>query len=112
MYEFSARIITFILIFKTGSLQQLKEKLKAGFSLELRVDDSPAEEGDPAERASRWVQQKWPNAELVERFESRLVYRIPHDDVPSLATAFEVFQNGKLFIILIILLNSIRLSLS
>ncbi len=74
----------------------MKEKLRAGFSLELRVEDATPGAEDPADRADSWVARSWPCAQLVERFEGRLLYRIPQGDVPSIARAFEILQSGQI----------------
>ena len=50
------------------------------------------------ERVCLWVASRWPHCELVEAFQTRLLFRIPKGDVPSLAKAFTILEAGIFFL--------------
>ena len=85
-------------VMNSGTVQELKEKLDAGYTLEVHLQ----EEGETANqkaplsapveqqksRVVDWVRSRWPHAELAETFATRLQFRIPKADVAKLSVAF------------------------
>ena len=102
---------TKIFNFFLGTIQELKEKLEAGYVLEMKLSEAPQAASSVAPvtpdgaaqaaiqlgRVMGWVHTSWPHAELAESFESRLQFRIPKIDVPSLGRAFALIGAGYYF---------------
>ena len=97
-----------MLFFNAGTIQELKEKLDAGYTLEVRLQEAaeatanvPVPESVTIEqqvsRVVDWVRSTWPHAELAETFETRLQFRIPKGDVSKLSVAFATIEASTSF---------------
>nr|XP_033816948.1 ATP-binding cassette sub-family A member 9-like isoform X2 [Geotrypetes seraphini] len=73
-----------------GSIQHLKKKFGKGYLLEIKVKES--QQVDPIHHE---ILRIFPGAARQERFSLLLVYKIPLEDVPSLALAFRMLQDAK-----------------
>ena len=71
-----------------GTIPELKERLQAGYVLEL-VLSSPSQPPPLA-----WIYAHWPSAQIVEQFEGYVQLRLPKANVPSLAQAFNILETG------------------
>ncbi|XP_030062729.1 ATP-binding cassette sub-family A member 9-like [Microcaecilia unicolor] len=73
-----------------GSIQHLKKKFGKGYLLEIKVKES--QKVDPIHQE---ILRIFPGAARQERFSLLLVYKIPVEDVTSLAMAFRMLQDAK-----------------
>ena len=56
------------------------------------VEEVDREDAVGMEAVCAWVRAHWAHAELLEAFETRLIFRIPRTDVLSLADAFSLLE--------------------
>ena len=75
----------------SGSIQQLKEKLGAGFTLELYLSSD-----DPNDvlRVQGFVGGLFPQAESLQSFSNYLCFRVPRNAVRSLGAVFRELEMG------------------
>ncbi|XP_029455151.1 ATP-binding cassette sub-family A member 9-like isoform X2 [Rhinatrema bivittatum] len=73
-----------------GSIQHLKKKFGKGYLLEMKIKES-----QPMDPIHQEILQIFPGAARQERFPSLLVYKIPMENVSSLAPAFRMLQEAK-----------------
>ncbi|XP_077979636.1 cholesterol transporter ABCA5-like [Glandiceps talaboti] len=86
-----------------GSTQHLKDKYGGGYVLEVKLkvaagSDDAAEETELAEKVrvlQEFVMELFPPAQVMEKFNERILYKIPQDDVSSLAAVFSALEKGK-----------------
>lgn len=95
-----------------GAIQHLKNKYGGGYSLELKLNihtslrvseingvSENVEQGNGGEgrknEMSHMVIEAFPNAVIDEQFEERIVFKIPQDDVTSLAGCFSMLEEAK-----------------
>lgn len=81
-----------------GSSQHLKSKYGSGYLLEIKLltgngNDQGHLEAS-MERLKQHILEKFPGAICMEEFVERAQYKIPRDDVTSLARAFTVLEQG------------------
>ncbi len=69
----------------------MKEKLGAGFTLELYLKSEVE-----SERVNSYVKSLFPNANLNEHFGNFLSFRVPRRDVKSLSLVFASIEAGKI----------------
>ncbi|XP_077184465.1 cholesterol transporter ABCA5 [Paroedura picta] len=73
-----------------GTVQHLKSKFGRGYFLEIKLKDTKQKE-----RLQREVLHIFPNANRQESFSSVLAYKIPKEDVHSLALSFSKLEEAK-----------------
>ncbi|XP_022092654.1 ATP-binding cassette sub-family A member 5-like isoform X2 [Acanthaster planci] len=91
-----------------GTTQHLKSKYGGGYLLEAKLNPGQAyysmdHATDEADRLLERlgtalhdkIQEVFPSAELLESFGERVTYKIPSQDVQSLATVFAALEEGK-----------------
>ncbi|XP_070580684.1 cholesterol transporter ABCA5-like isoform X2 [Ptychodera flava] len=83
-----------------GSTQHLKDKYGGGYVLEvkLKIDDLRAGE-DLAERVralDELAKRLFSSAQVMEKFNERILYKIPSEDVSSLGSVFDALEKGKI----------------
>uniref|UniRef100_A0AAV2LBD5 ABC transporter domain-containing protein n=1 Tax=Knipowitschia caucasica TaxID=637954 RepID=A0AAV2LBD5_KNICA len=77
-----------------GSIQHLKGKFGRGYSLELKLRDDLTGLQQVA-LLHKEIQRVFPHAVRQESFATLMVYKIPMEDVKSLATAFSELEKAK-----------------
>ncbi|XP_043933156.1 cholesterol transporter ABCA5-like [Protopterus annectens] len=75
-----------------GSIQHLKSKYGKGYVLEIKLKEVVAEEQKDLYNA---VLQMFPHAEHQERLASHMLFKIPMEDVKSLAQSFSMLEEAK-----------------
>ncbi|XP_068227005.1 cholesterol transporter ABCA5-like [Palaemon carinicauda] len=96
-----------------GAIQHLKNKYGGGYNLELKLSpetnhlllrdlsgppgtpEEGSERGSRNDQMSQMVMEAFPNAHVDEQFEERIVYKIPQNDVTSLAGCFSMLEEAK-----------------
>ncbi|GAB5581250.1 ABC-type organic anion transporter ABCA8 isoform X5 [Prionailurus iriomotensis] len=76
-----------------GTVQHLKSKFGKGYFLEIKLKEWV--ENLEVDRLQREIQYIFPNASRQESFSSILAYKIPKEDVPSLAQSFSKLEEAK-----------------
>ena len=76
--------------FIIGTIQHLKNKLGAGFNLEMNLQSE-----DRVTAAQQYVQINFSHAVENERFGKFISFRVPMIDVQSLGRVFERLEAGK-----------------
>ncbi|XP_066469630.1 cholesterol transporter ABCA5-like [Tiliqua scincoides] len=76
-----------------GTVQHLKSKFGRGYFLEMKLKEVP--DMQQKERLQRKILHIFPNASCQESFASILAYKIPKEDVPSLALSFSKLEEVK-----------------
>lgn len=79
-----------------GTTQELKSTYGGGYQLEIKFKTLKHEEHiDRKQRITDFVSSQFPDAQEVEYFGSRITYKIPKDEVQSLASVFQSLEAGK-----------------
>ncbi|XP_034959956.1 cholesterol transporter ABCA5 isoform X2 [Zootoca vivipara] len=76
-----------------GTVQHLKSKFGRGYFLEMKLRHVPLTE--KKEHLQREILRIFPNGSHQESFESILAYKIPKEDVHSLALSFSKLEEAK-----------------
>ncbi|XP_066474234.1 cholesterol transporter ABCA5-like isoform X2 [Tiliqua scincoides] len=76
-----------------GTVQHLKSKFGRGYFLEMKLKDVP--DMQQKERLQSEILHIFPNASHQESFASILAYKIPKEDVHSLALSFSKLEEAK-----------------
>ncbi|KAL8163512.1 UNVERIFIED_CONTAM: ATP-binding cassette sub- A member 5 [Gekko kuhli] len=76
-----------------GTVQHLKSKFGRGYFLEIKLKGMP--DTKQKERLQREILHIFPNANRQESFASVLAYKIPKEDVHSLALSFSKLEEAK-----------------
>ncbi|KAJ7318022.1 hypothetical protein JRQ81_004184 [Phrynocephalus forsythii] len=76
-----------------GTVQHLKTKFGRGYFLEMKLKEVP--DILQKERLQRKILRIFPNASCQKSFDSILAYRIPKEDVQSLAQSFSKLEEAK-----------------
>uniref|UniRef100_A0A670I6R1 Cholesterol transporter ABCA5 n=1 Tax=Podarcis muralis TaxID=64176 RepID=A0A670I6R1_PODMU len=79
-----------------GTVQHLKSKFGRGYFLEMKLRHVPLTE--KKEYLQREILRIFPNGTYQESFESILAYKIPKEDVHSLALSFSKLEEGEVFV--------------
>uniref|UniRef100_A0A670I768 Cholesterol transporter ABCA5 n=1 Tax=Podarcis muralis TaxID=64176 RepID=A0A670I768_PODMU len=79
-----------------GTVQHLKSKFGRGYFLEMKLRHVPLTE--KKEYLQREILRIFPNGTYQESFESILAYKIPKEDVHSLALSFSKLEEGEVTI--------------
>ena len=75
-----------------GTGQHLKSKFGSGYTLEIKLVSS--DEASGSLNIDAGVNEIFPSAVCLERFEERIVYRVDQSDVISLGKAFAQIESG------------------
>lgn len=76
-----------------GTVQHLKSKFGRGYFLEMKLKEVP--DMQQKERLQREILYIFPNASYQESFASILAFKIPREDVHSLALSFSKLEEAK-----------------
>uniref|UniRef100_A0A670I3G7 Cholesterol transporter ABCA5 n=1 Tax=Podarcis muralis TaxID=64176 RepID=A0A670I3G7_PODMU len=76
-----------------GTVQHLKSKFGRGYFLEMKLREVP--DLQQKERLQRMVLRIFPNASCQKSIASVLAYKIPKEDVHSLAVSFSKLEEGE-----------------
>uniref|UniRef100_A0A670YBI1 Cholesterol transporter ABCA5 n=1 Tax=Pseudonaja textilis TaxID=8673 RepID=A0A670YBI1_PSETE len=76
-----------------GTVQHLKTKFGRGYFLEMKLKETP--ETHQKEYLQRKILSIFPNANCLKSFASILAYKIPKEDVQSLALVFSKLEEAK-----------------
>ncbi|XP_062976125.1 cholesterol transporter ABCA5 [Elgaria multicarinata webbii] len=76
-----------------GTVQHLKSKFGRGYFLEMKLKHVP--DTQKKEHLQREISHIFPNASYQESFASILAYKIPKEDVQSLALSFSKLEEAK-----------------
>ncbi|ETE68044.1 ATP-binding cassette sub-family A member 5, partial [Ophiophagus hannah] len=76
-----------------GTVQHLKTKFGRGYFLEMKLKETP--ESQQKEYLQRKILSIFPNANCLKSFASILAYKIPKEDVQSLALVFSKLEEAK-----------------
>ncbi|XP_015665849.1 ATP-binding cassette sub-family A member 5 [Protobothrops mucrosquamatus] len=76
-----------------GTVQHLKTKFGRGYFLEMKLKETP--ESQHKEYLQRKILGIFPNANCLKSFASILAYKIPREDVQSLALVFSKLEEAK-----------------
>ncbi|XP_048344338.1 cholesterol transporter ABCA5 isoform X1 [Sphaerodactylus townsendi] len=76
-----------------GTVQHLKSKFGKGYYLEIKLKEVP--DTKLKERLQREILHIFPNANHQESFASILAYKVPKEDVHSLALSFSKLEEAK-----------------
>uniref|UniRef100_A0A8C5SLX9 ABC transporter domain-containing protein n=1 Tax=Laticauda laticaudata TaxID=8630 RepID=A0A8C5SLX9_LATLA len=76
-----------------GTVQHLKTKFGRGYFLEMKLKETP--ETQQKEYLQRKILSIFPNANCLKSFASILAYKIPKEDVQSLALVFSKLEEAK-----------------
>ncbi|CAG2238617.1 ABCA5 [Mytilus edulis] len=81
-----------------GATQHLKNKYSSGYLLEVKLkieDITDEEQAHRLEELQNYVVSLFPNAVTLEKFGTYAQFKVPKEDVPSLANVFASLEEGK-----------------
>lgn len=81
-----------------GSTQHLKNKFSSGYVLEVKLkifNISEDEQSRKLDQLEEYVMSLFPNASTLEKFGTYAQFKVPKNDVPSLANVFASLEEGK-----------------
>ena len=81
-----------------GPTQHLKNKYGQGFLLEVKLSQNQASQASAEQNhqlLENFVHKVFPSAQAAEIFGDRAQYKIPQQDVTSLADTFDKLEEGK-----------------
>ena len=97
-----------------GTTQHLKSRFGNGYSLEVKMAAAATaqETAQRMQALQRYIKETFPSAVQTECFAERAIYKIPADNVTSLAQAFAALENGECNVLLKCMQSSVLAKLS